>query len=376
MDMRVSGGARAIQSHESRKRRHRMALCRWLTRIALCAALMVLLNQAPVGAAAVRDVEQTWTFSLYIENDLFSNTDQDYTNGIKATWISPDLTSYAQSDRLPEWSLPLIQLLPFINEPGLQRNIAFSIGQNMYTPEDISKSALIVNDRPYAGWTYGSVAFHSKNDRRLDSFELQAGIVGPQSYAEQTQKLVHDLIDSPIPQGWNNQLKNEPGLELIYERKWRSFRRESNVGFGFDLISHLGAAVGNVYTYANTGIEARLGWNVPIDFGTSLIRPAGDSNAPAAQRDPRITGEAKSFGFYLFTAIDGRAVARDIFLDGNTFADSHNVEKKYFVADIAGGVSLIMGPFKVSYAHAFRTKEFTGQEDDHKFGSITLSFSY
>lgn len=87
--------------------------------------------------------EKLGTFSLYFENDLFAHTDQGYTNGIKLSWISPDLTGYAESGKLPDWRLPYVRWLPFINEPRLKRNIALFMGQNMYTPEDISREDLI-----------------------------------------------------------------------------------------------------------------------------------------------------------------------------------------------------------------------------------------
>ena len=95
------------------------------------------------GAIPCEAAENSQTFSFYFENDLFADTDQDYTNGIKLSWISPDLTGYAESGRLPDWSLPLIRRLPFINEPGLQRNVVLSIGQNMYTPGDIEAEVLL-----------------------------------------------------------------------------------------------------------------------------------------------------------------------------------------------------------------------------------------
>lgn len=324
---------------------------------------------------AASSYQDLHTFSFYFENDIFARTDQAYTNGVKLTWVSPDLTSYAESPNLPEWSLPLISHIPFINEPDLQRNIALSIGQNMYTPEDTERYDLIEDDRPYAGWTYFGIAFHSKNDRRLDSLEIQLGIVGPQSYVDRTQRLVHNIKGVAIANGWEHQLKNEPGLAIVAERKYRVFRVEARNGLGIDTITHLGGALGNVSIYANAGMETRLGLNVPIDFGTSLIRPAGDTSAPAGIADPRIPGSIP-YGAYLFGSVDGRAVARDIFLDGNTFTDSHHVDRKNFVADISAGISVIFYQFKISYAQVLRTKEFREQDKGHWFGSVSLSFSY
>ncbi|MBW1821694.1 MAG: lipid A deacylase LpxR family protein [Deltaproteobacteria bacterium] len=341
----------------------------------------LVLLMLPISIALVFTSEQCEaaenrrTFSFYFENDLFADTDRHYTNGIKLSWISDDLTGYAKSDSLPEWSLPIISRLPFINEQGLQRNVGLSIGQNMYTPRDIVSEDLLEDDRPYAGWTYFGLGLHSKNERHLDSMEIQLGIVGPESFGEQTQKFVHELRGSQSPNGWDNQLKNEPGLAVVYERKWR-FLYSGIVGkYGLDLIPHLGGALGNVYTYANAGMEARIGWNIPRDFGTSLIRPAGESNAPLNEQDPRLSRD-QDFSLYVFAMADGRGVLRNIFLDGNTFTDSHSVDKKYFVADVGVGVGLIIHSFKLSYTHVFRTKEFKGQKGDQVFGSITLAFTY
>jgi lipid A 3-O-deacylase len=342
----------------------------------VCLAGFWLLFSIRVSAEEEKKIEEkSWTFSFYFENDLFADTDQNYTNGVKLTWISPDLTRYAESEKLPEWGLKIVRRLPFINEPGFQRNIGFSVGQNMYTPEDISRSDLIEDDRPYGGWLYLGAAFHSKNDRRLDSMEIQLGMVGPASFAEETQTFVHRLRDIPTAQGWDNQIKNEPGLAVVYERKWRPLVMGRPGGMGFDAIPHLGATLGNVYTYANAGVELRLGWNLPVDFGTSLIRPAGDTSAPAGSGDLRLSGRHE-FGIHLFGALNGRVVLRDIFLDGNTFRDSHSVDKKPFVGEAVAGVSLIYGRVKLSYAQVFQTKFFDSQKDNHSFGAIAISFSY
>ena len=72
-----------------------------------------------------------------------------------------------------------------------------------------------------------------------------------------------------------------------------------------------------------------MGWNLSADFGDPLIRPAGVTSPPLVW-DPR-----KTYSMYLFAFVDGRAVGRDIFLDGNTFTDSHSVTRKTFVGDLS-----------------------------------------
>ncbi len=315
--------------------------------------------------------ENPWTHTFYFENDLFSGTDSNYTNGIKYSLISPNVSPEAPDGKLPRKVLKYIHEIPFIARSGYRQShkVEFSIGQNMYTPSDIESFDLIEDDRPYAGWTYLSTSYHRKNEARqymnfLDTVEIQFGIVGPESFAEDSQKLVHDIRDLERPNGWHNQLKNEPGLEIVFERKWLFHSMEMD-RFGLNATTHMGGALGNVYTYLNTGLELRFGWNVPHDFGVSLIRPAGSTRL-------RIKD---TFSIFLFGATNAKAVARDIFLDGNTFTDSHSVDKKHFVADVAGGIAVNYKKIIFTWTQILRTKEFKDQESRHSFGSIALSYS-
>jgi len=76
-----------------------------------------------------------------------------------------------------------------------------------------------------------------------------------------------------------------------------------------------------------------------------------------------------------FGAVNSRLVVRDIFLDGNTFRESHSVHKKPFVSDLAAGIALQFRNVMLTWTQILRTKEFRGQENEHSFGAIALSFS-
>lgn len=343
-------------------------------RLALC--MLCLFAFAETIKADPPLPDEAWTFTFRFENDLFADTDRNYTNGLKFSWISPDLERFRDSGVLPAWAKNWISKLPFSGKEGLQRNITFSVGQLIYTPTDIERRDLIVDDRPYAGWLYSAFSFHNKSYRHLDTIEFQFGVLGPLSQAEAAQDLIHDLRNIPKANGWDNQLKNEPGLVLVYENKSRVVPLKTFEGWGFDAITHYGGAAGNVYTYLNTGLEMRFGWNVPTDFGTSLIRPGGETNAPTDSNDPRYTKVGHGFSLHAFAATSARLVLRDIFLDGNTFRDSHSVDKEWLVADFVLGLSMIIDRFKFSYAQVVRTKEFKGQDSGHNFGSISLSITY
>ncbi len=326
--------------------------------------------------AESKAAEDFQTFTFYFENDAFFGTDFNYTNGVKLTWISPDLTDYRDNTTIPTWSYPIIKRLPFINEPGLQRCVSFSIGQNIYTPEDIESEEFIQDDRPYAGISYLSIGLHSKNRKKLDILEIFMGIVGPHSYADDIQKFVHELNEFKTPKGWEHQLDDEPIFGIVFERKWRLYRKTFNSKTGMDIIPNIGFGVGNPFVIAHAGGIIRLGWNLPNDFGTNIIRPGSDTNALVEKEDPRFYKRFHRLGIHCFIGTGTRVTLRDITLDGNSFSHSHSVNKKILVTNLMTGIGIIIHRFKITLAHVYETKQFKEQDEGHDYGSITMSYSF
>ena len=202
----------------------------------------------------------------------------------------------------------------------------------------------------------------------MDTFEFNLGIIGPHSYAEQSQKFIHKLINGVRPEGWQHQLKDEVALGVIYERKWKFLYPQNQKGFGFDLIPQIGGGLGNIYIYSSAGMQIRFGWNLPKDFGASFIRPGGDCNLSFRRKG--------RFGIHMFCALDGKIILRNIFLDGNTLRDSHRVDKRPFTADLILGLGIRFGRFNFSYAYVFWTKKFKKETREQVFGALHFSYSY
>ena len=347
---------------------------------------LLLLVAAPAAAQDMlaRNSRDSSTFITTIENDKFlGGTDEEYSNGVKFTWVSPDLTPGRDEPGRPQWVRSLLESLdPWLSAfPGLydtsrQRSVALSLGQSIYTPRDVYSSNPPDNQRPYAGWLYTSLALHSKNERELDTLELTLGIVGPSAMGEEVQNNFHNAIGSARSEGWDYQLHDEPGAMLTWQRNWRFMAVDLPSGWGLDVIPHAGVTVGNVATYANAGGEVRFGLNLPADFGTALIGPGSGVSAPVAVNSERLQA-SRWWGAHVFAGTDGRAVARDIFLDGNTWEQSRHVNKEPLVADLMAGLAVTLGDFSVTYTQAYRTQEYEGQPGGgHVFGSVALSYSY
>lgn len=318
-----------------------------------------------------------WTLNVYFENDLFGETDQNYTNGVRISWVSPDTNGLASDPLYPDWLQGLNKQLRFFNriDDKLEHNVVLSLGQLMYTASSTERYDLVVDERPYAGYLYGGIAYHTRSDDQLDVVELNIGIVGPDALGHEAQDFIHDLRGFEKYNGWDNQLHNELGLQLIYEHKEKVFRGNVIGTVNHDFIAHGGVSLGNVATYLNVGGEYRIGWQLPDDFGTSAVRTGGDNSTPGRHDYRRLSPNGLFHSLHAFFSMDGRLVAQDIFLDGNTFRDSHSVDKESTVADFSLGLSFITGRWKVSFAHVFRTREFKQQPHHHKYGSMSLSYS-
>jgi hypothetical protein len=223
----------------------------------------------------------------------------------------------------------------------------YALGQKMFTSSDIKQADPPLDDRPYAGWLYAEVGLVGTHGDRLQAWRLGVGIVGPGSLAEETQRLVHDVVGTTEPQGWGTQLPTEPTLLLSYETRWRrSVWQGDNTGLEADLIPSLGVVAGNAYTFAEVGTTIRFGSRLPRDWGGYSPEPAASGAAVFS---------ADGFGWHLFAGFEGRAFARNLFLDGSSFRDSRSVEKEPFVADLQLGAAVHWRKLRLSYTHVIRS---------------------
>lgn len=312
-----------------------------------------------------QDAPRIAYWSLQVENDLWgSGADRHYTHGTKF--------SLAPAREAPEWLKRIGGHIPFFR-PGYDRGVEFSVGQNIYTPDDIENPNLIVNDRPYAGWLYASfkllgILEETADYRESNGFDLTIGVVGPSSLADDLQRRYHKLIDTRTPRGWDHQLHDEPGINLTYTRIWERFGRLGPSWLEYSVAPHVVGALGNIYTYAGGGLMLRVGRHLRNDIGPPSISPGFPGTA--------YFRSSEAFSAYLFAGVEGRAMLRNIFLDGNTFEDSHSVKRKVGVGDFQVGAALRWHRVRLSFTNVFRSKEFDGQRKPSEYGAINLTVLY
>ena len=311
-------------------------------------ALAALSALVPVRLRADNGWDRA-VFTFTEENDS-KLSDRHYTQGLRLGFLSRDHTK-------ENW---LTEHLPSVGYKVARWKWGLEGGQLMFTPEKISETALIKNDRPYAGWLYGGLSFQQRGTNAggtgmMGTFRLQAGVVGPESHADGAQIYWHRLWGFQHPSGWRNQLKTELGFQFAYDRRHRYALGDA---WSVQLLPEAGCNLGNVRTDFHAGGMLRAGYNIPNEFGLNESRRGAD------------------LGVHLFGGFVGQAVLVDVFLDGNTFRESHHVEKEPFIGETRFGVALTGRHAELSVAHVHRTFEFSGQKERDGFTSLTLTMKF
>jgi lipid A 3-O-deacylase len=142
------------------------------------------------------------------------------------------------------------------------------------------------------------------------------------------------------------------------------FRTENY--WGLDIVPHGRVALGNVYIFGEVGTLFRAGYNLPSEY---VISPLESFSTHPSYDPPK-------WSFYGFAGADGRIIGRNLFLDGNSFHDSHSVEKEILVADLRAGGAVRYRGFEVVGSVVHRTREFELQHKDENFISITFQFHF
>ncbi|XAL98922.1 lipid A deacylase LpxR family protein [Phycisphaeraceae bacterium D3-23] len=339
-------------------------------------------------AALPEIATQPMTLRVYWENDgafidPTDSYDRGYTNGFAITL-----------DHQPIWAEQIVSYMPFAKSfedahDHTRTATGYVLGQQIFTPRSISTAAPIPGDRPYAGYLYGGVFWERQADYQgrddaavLDHFELNLGVVGDSSLAEDIQKYVHDTFEGRRPRGWDNQLKDEFAYQFYYRRKWRFDTGEFTLPLLGDVESQIipqaGLALGSVHRYAEAAVSARVGFRLPDDFGAGRI-----NDLTSATGGP---SDAQGWAWYAWGRIGGRYVEHNTFLDGsNTRNPSPSIDKEPFVGEAQVGLSISYhdGPYTLNFTWGltFLTDDFdappgsNAADPSRSYGTMTFSLN-
>ncbi len=166
-----------------------MILRKWLLALVLIHALVNLCH----GSSAAAQGPMQWIVQW--DNDLFTGTDRDYTNGGRVAFLQELAPNTVMDNRLRQWLHPLLgspgRLLGSTARPSGEDDARFAWGigitQLMFTPDNPNALQAPPGERPYAGWLGLEMSLHAKTERVVNSVTLVVGTTGQPSYARDIQ---------------------------------------------------------------------------------------------------------------------------------------------------------------------------------------------
>ena len=312
---------------------------------------------ATEAVAAPRKASGDLAAVSFVEENDFRWSDKYYTNGLGLVYITPEIFTNGTGSA-PRFFQDLVALTPLSDSQSANYRLHFALAHEIYTAKNEHSTTPHRDDHPYAGLFYATLGVSSETPGRLDVLEMSLGVIGPSAQGRRAQNQWHRFVSDPLVRGWDTQLRDEPIVQLAWERTWR-LGWELGGTMGMDLLPRVGLEVGTVRDTASLGVQWRAGWNMPRDFGMrTLHSPAG-----AALRPARNEGAAPD-AFYFFVDVQGEACAWNAVLDGNAWrAGGARVHSYPFVAQVAAGFAAHWGAWRLGFSQVVRSKEFATQDD-------------
>jgi lipid A 3-O-deacylase len=311
-----------------------------------------------VGIASKAAAQASGAVQFRVDNDGFDfwrrpwdRPDGEYTNGVRVA---------VEAGRAPLWRWLAPKSPPCADVPESAVRCSSSVvtvGQDMYTPAEDSQPFTYSgwrDQRPYAGWLYGNMTMRSVRRSTMRSLGLTLGVTGPPSLADQAQRRAHEMMwrYTELPVGWKTQIRFEPGIIVSAKQQWLLFSGSIKGVRLIDAMVNAGASLGNIVTSAEAGAKLRAGINLSHPW-----------------RRTRRRGPAEIVGV---VGVRGQAVARSIFLDGNTIDPDRRVTRVPGVGDVYGSVGMRLGPIVFAYSVTERSREYTTGPRSHTFGSLVF----
>ncbi|UXI04044.1 lipid A deacylase LpxR family protein [Photobacterium sp. TY1-4] len=274
-----------------------------------------LLFLSPVAGA-----DNSGLWSLALDNDGALGTDKNYTHGFFATYHAPAAVTF--QSLLPAGLSNAADTL-LSSEQSL-KGASLRFGTQIWTPATLDSTIPLAGERPYAGLLFIETALYQFSVTQTQSFQVMLGTLGPHARAEQGQTLIHELIGSDKPMGWDYQVDNPLVLNLTYQANHRILSGDlsqstastsdaqapssppTNIRYDLSYTGRLTA--GNYQTEFAVGSIARLGATLHTPSGSHGFIPGHVFNPGMATN----AGPAR----FLFIGLEGRYQLTDQTIEG------------------------------------------------------------
>ena len=332
-------------------------------------SLLMVLSCAILTCAAQETHSYGGALTVTLENDAFTGSDNYYTNGIGISWVSNDINTYGERSFVRRWA-KFWSFLPFVGNDDYRTYAAWSLAQEMHTPDDITDPDPPLDDQPYAGVLYLDNNIYAKGERWTHAWQLRVGVVGPASQADEVQKWFHDVIGDDKPEGWDTQLPNEAILNVAYTGTYLLARGKLSKSASWRIIPVANAGLGTYFTGLGLGLYGEIGWNLVDALGGTALRQGFNTASTVG------VGPVDGWSVSLSGGVAGYGVVHYLPLDGTVFRDSRSVDTEPFIGMATVGISVRHRRFVAFLGRTYFTKTFETEREHAEFGTLSLSWYF
>jgi hypothetical protein len=331
--------------------------------VALIASLWCATGES--AAQAATPYRGAWTLTW--ENDVPGGSDNNYTNGIGLSWVSPAVDTYDERSFVRRWA-DAWSFLPFVGNDGYRTYVAWSAAQEMHTAHDITVRNPPADDQPYAGILYVDSVLYARSPRATHAWQLRTGVVGPWSQADHVQKRFHKISGGDEPMGWDTQHPNEPVLNLGYTGAYLLAQGKLSLTASWKIVPVANAGLGNYFTGVGLGVYGEIGWNLIDALGGTALRQGFNVASTVG------VGPVDRWSVSLSGGVAGYGVAHYLPLDGTVFRSSRSVDTRPFIGMTTLGVTIRHRGFVVFVGRTDFTRAFETERERVDFGTLSLSW--
>lgn len=308
-------------------------------------------------------------FSLVMENDFIAHADHDYSHALSLAWGTGNVASRPDDSRLRSWTETL-RFLPWVSAEDSEKYWTFRLVQQIFTPEDIEAELPPAGQHPYAGLLFGQATLHARRPRSQHDYALIAGMVGPSVVAGELYRLSHKTIGSSEANGWDEQLEDEPLINLNYSYERRLIASSCERSLQWDLASLIGAGAGTYMVGAAAGLNLRVGFHLPETYeGFGMRLGFATDSVP--------TGPPCNERWGLFASFAARGVALAHYMPhGNVWASGYSVDTEPWITVQEVGLHLYYRRMTLSHKWVTGSDYYATQSGEVAYGSLALSFEY
>lgn len=328
--------------------------------------LLLFISFANKEFAQSKDAkEPTKLFRVYEEDDFFNitghGTDKSYSNGTRLDFL------YQKKDGnnrfFPDRWMP--------KAGDSSKNMyGWGLMQIMVTPSDISIKEYQPHDYPYSGALLASHSLYSFNPQKkyMLQTDVLAGIRGPASGAKEVQTWFHNLINYQKPEGWDNQLRTMPLLNVNFtaEKQFYSVRNFMEINGGTSI------GVGSLADAFMVYPLLRIGKMAPYFDGYFNQLGSYKSN-----------GKTEKMQYYFVFKPMTSIIAYDALVQGKRENEdsepqeyaSDKLKIKHFVTDIQLGAVLARGNCSISYMQTYSSAVEQGRYN-HSAGNLCFYYRW